>query len=139
MNFKTPTAIAVGVVSALAGVAGAAIALPSSPPAPAATTVATATPTAEVRTKTVRRTIHVVKRDRPAAPSSGTPAAAASTATPVRTVAATNQRSGPALTRVDDSGHHGRGSDDSGADDSGHHGGGDDGGGSGRGRGGDDD
>ena len=33
VNFKTPTAITVGVVCALAGVAGAALALPSSPPA----------------------------------------------------------------------------------------------------------
>ena len=32
MPFKTPTAIAVGVVSALGGIAAAAIALPSSPP-----------------------------------------------------------------------------------------------------------
>jgi hypothetical protein len=108
MSFKTPTAIAVGVVSALAGVAAAAIALPTSPPAP--TTIATATATPEVRTETVRRTIHV-RRSRGA---DDTPRA---TATPTR------RRHSPG---ADDSGHH------EGFDDSGHHGGH-------RGRGGGDD
>jgi hypothetical protein len=118
MRFKTPTAIAVGVVSALAGVTGAALALPSSPPEPTAA-IATPTPTPEVRAETVRRTIHVTKRDRSRDDS---PSRAAATTTPV----ASSRRSRGS----DDSGHH------TGTDDSGHHGGGH---GRGRGRGGDDD
>jgi hypothetical protein len=123
MSFKTPTAITVGVVSALAGVAAAAIALPSSPPA--TTTTATATP--EVRTETVRRTIHVTRRDR-----SGDDNSASRTrgAAPAAATTSTHRSRG-----FDDSGHH------RGDDDSGHHGGDDDDGGQGRrrGRGGDDD
>jgi hypothetical protein len=119
MSFKTPTAIAAGVVCALAGVAGAALALPSSPPQPAAA-VATATPAPQVRTETVRRTIHVERRAR------GRDDAPSRAATPAR------PRPVPAVATVDDSGHH------RGFDDSGHHGGSGRHGG-GHGRGGDDD
>ena len=65
MNLRTPLIASVAVLSALGGVAAAAIALPSSGPEPTATAVApAATPTPEVRTKTIRRTIHVVRRDK---------------------------------------------------------------------------
>jgi hypothetical protein len=139
MNLRTPLVASVAVLSALGGVAAAAIALPSSAPEPTAAAVAeTATP--EMRTKTIRRTIHVVRRDG-TENSSATPAR---TAAPVRTAVAT---ASPSSHSFDDSGHH-RAGDDSGHhrggdDDSGHHGGGDDdsgrGRGRGRGRGGDDD
>ena len=66
MSLRTPAVAALAVLSALGGVAAAAIALPTTPPRPiaAATASPTATPTAEVRTKTIRRTIHVVRRDK---------------------------------------------------------------------------
>jgi hypothetical protein len=129
MNLRTPLFASLAVVSALGGVAAAAIALPSgSTPEPAATAIPSATP--EVRTQTVRRTIHVVRRDR---------AAATATAS-----ASPSGRDDRAVRRAgDDSGHH-RGGDDSdhrnrGGDDSGHHGGRDDSGHRGRGHSGDDD
>jgi hypothetical protein len=133
MNFRTPLIASIAVLSALGGVAAAAIALPTSPPpVKAAAIVPSATPTPEVRTETVHRTIHVVQRHK-------TPARPAATAAPSRddsghhSVAVASTR---VSNRVDDSGHH------SGRDDSGHHDGGDDSGhhgGRGRGRGGDDD
>jgi uncharacterized membrane protein YgcG len=162
MNFRTPLIASIAVLSALGGVAAAAIALPTSPPkANVAAIVPTATPTPEVRTETVRRTIHVVQR-----------AKATPTATAARTSDDSGHHSGTAATRrtddsghhsatavsrptassTDDSGHHNGGDDSghhSGRDDSGHHGGGNDSGhhgggddsghGRGRGRGGDDD
>jgi hypothetical protein len=145
MNLRTPLIASLAVVSALGGVAAAAIALPTSAPEPAAALVApTATPTPEVQTKTIRRTIHVVRRDK--AQDSPRSSSAAPASTPVAT-ASLSRRS------FDDSGHHRSGDDDaghrsrdddaghhSGRDDSGHHGGDDDSGhGRGRGRGGDDD
>ncbi len=139
MSLRTPLVIAVAVLSALGGVALAAIAMPSAKPRTVAA-VAGPSATPEVQTKTIRRTVHVVRRDKSSASSSSSsrrPARAA--ATPVATPAPTRS-----VVRVDDSGHHDgtRRVDDSGhhggTDDSGHHGG-DDHGGRGRGRGGDDD
>jgi hypothetical protein len=141
MNFRTPLVASVAVLSALGGVAAAAIALPSSPPKSAAAAVqpvATATP--EVQTKTIRRTIHVVRKDRSddsgssnRSSSSSTPV---STAAPARTAVPAPARAVASTSSRDDSGHHSGGDDDSG-----HHSGGDDdsGHGRGRGRGGDDD
>jgi hypothetical protein len=146
MNLRTPLFASLAVVSALGGVAAAAIAFPSgSDPEPAAA-VASATP--EVRTETIRRTVHVRRaRSRDDAPSR--------TAAPARTASpddSGHHRSGDGDSghrdrgRDDDAGHHRAGhhgdDDDSehhrsghhGDDDSGHHGRG-----RGRGRGGDDD
>jgi hypothetical protein len=163
MNLRTPLIASIAVLSALGGVAAAAIALPTSPPkVNAAQIVPSATPTPEVRTETVRRTIHVVKRDKAVA----TPVATTSPSA-VRTSDDSGHHRSTAVSRriassADDSGHHSgnddsghhSGNDDSGhhsvndsahhssGDDSGHHGGGDDSGsghGRGRGRGGDDD
>jgi hypothetical protein len=118
MPFTTPAVITAGVVSALAGVAGAAIALPSSPAAAPSLAVAAPSATPEVRTETVRRTVHVTRRDRRA--GDGTPSRHSSA--PAATPTAVSRRH-------DDSGHH-SGFDDSGHpggdDDSGHHSGGDD-------------
>jgi hypothetical protein len=157
MNLRTPLIASLAVVSALGGVAAAAITLPSgSAPEPTAATVApSATPTPEVRTKTIRRTIHVVRRDKAGSPSSSPapPARPVAPASTPRPSAAPSSRSsfsddsGHHRSGDDDSGHHGGGDDSGhhggGDDDSGHHGGGDDdsghGRGRGRGRGGDDD
>ena len=144
MNLRTPSSPAVAVLSALGGVAAAAIALPSRRAWPTAAAVApTATPTPEVRTKTIRRTIHVVRRDKVRgrlglvgahpgrrAPARRAPVGHRLTLVLRPTTPATTARGD------DDSGHHSGGGDD------GHHGGDDDSGhgrGRGRGRGGDDD
>ena len=72
MNLRTPLFASLAVVSALGGVAAAAIALPSSAPEPTASAVApAATATPEVRTKTIRRTIHVVRREKASRSTSG--------------------------------------------------------------------
>jgi hypothetical protein len=104
MSLRTPIVVAVALLSALGGVALAAVALLSSPPRP------TAAPAPEVRTETVRRTIHVVRREKSATPTPSTDDSA--------------QR----LSRATDDHHgsRGRGGDDDGvgaraADDSGHH------------------
>jgi len=74
MSLRTPVIAAVAVLSALGGVAAAAIALPSSPPrSAAAQVVPTATP--EIRTETVRRTIHVVRKDKSQDDAPATPVA----------------------------------------------------------------
>ena len=153
MNLRTPLFASLAVVSALGGVAAAAIALPSgSAPEPTAAAVPSATPTPEVRTKTIRRTIHVVRRDKAAdgaAPRRARPdrhgRRVASRLAPSPSPHRVARRLRPPRRR-DDSGHHSGGDDSghhSGGDDSGHHGGGDDdsghGRGRGRGRGGDDD
>jgi hypothetical protein len=148
MNLRTPLIGSLAVVSALGGVAAAAITLPSgSAPEPTAATVApSATPTPEVRTKTIRRTIHVVRRDKAErASSSPAPARPVAPASTPRPAAAPSSRSsfsddsGHHRSGDDDSGHHGGGDDSGhhggGDDDSGHHGGGDDDSGHGRGRG----
>src|SRR3954467_15278843 len=103
MNLRTPLVASVPVLSALGGVAAAAIALPSSPPKPTAAAVqpvATATP--EVQTKTIRRTIHVVRKDKTqdggSSSSSSRAAAPVPAAAPARAVASTSSE--------DDSGHH---------------------------------
>jgi uncharacterized membrane protein YgcG len=146
MNLRTPLIASIAVLSALGGVAAAAIALPTSPPAKTAAVVPAATPTPEVRTETVRRTIHVVKRDKAPARATSTPVAIATRSADDSGHHSATAVSRPAAASTDDSGHH------SGGDDSGHHGGRDDSGhrgrggddsgsghGRGRGRGGDDD
>ena len=73
MSLRTPLVLAVALLSALAGVAVAAVALPSSPPRPVR---AAASASPEIQTQTIRRTIHVVRRD---ASASATTAASGST------------------------------------------------------------
>ena len=156
MSLRTPIVVAVALLSALGGVALAAVAMPASPsrPTPAAAAVAPS-PTPEVRTETVHRTIHIVRREHSrsapraasraraaATPAAAPPAPAAIAPRPAEPAryrgarpsdgAVGDDRGADANTGVqiaDDSGHHG--------DDASGHRGDDDHGG--RGRGGDDD
>jgi hypothetical protein len=62
VSITTPTAAAIGVLSALGG-AAAGVALPS-PDAPGIAPVPVATPVTEVRTHTIHRTIRIVRHER---------------------------------------------------------------------------
>src|SRR4051794_34621773 len=126
MNLRTPLIASLAVVSALGGVALAAIALPSgSASEPAVAAVPSATPAPEVRTTTIHRTIHVVRRHK------GEDASSTRSAAPAITPAATASLDDSAHPRPggDDAGPHGGGDGagrQGGGDEAGPHGGGED-------------
>src|SRR3954454_24268343 len=115
MNLRTPIVIAVAVLSALGGIAAAAIALPTASPRPL---TAAATPTPQVRTETIRRTIHVVRPDEPAATTSragsNTPVRPAPSAPAAARVAIAPRHAGSGHDVDDDDGGAGEGADDHG-------------------------
>jgi hypothetical protein len=116
VTFTTPRIAAVAGISALAGATAALIALPAQAPTGARNHVAPAP--VEVRTRTVHRTIHVIRREpAPRRPVRRPPPAAApavqptspQAAAPVPAVATPTVRAQPLRTRTSGAGERGAG------------------------------